>query len=193
MKKIVLKASLITLGALAALAILVFSLWILISPQSMATVSEKVGNYDFAITCAELKFKYSDDTDDLARVAEDSILSGNDKKIVKYCSRLSERDDFVELCRHRDEELSHTQVGKYSANYKVYILGTLATAQYRTGDLKKAVETAEKGGNIDYFRRLIIEVFTNGSETDRQLLPTLPKDELLKESVVEFIALIDNN
>ena len=54
MKRVILKSALVTVGALTAIGILIFSLWILISPQSMATVSEKIGNYSFAVTCADL-------------------------------------------------------------------------------------------------------------------------------------------
>lgn len=193
MKKIVLKSSLITVGALAVVGILIFSLWILIAPQSMATVSEKLGNYNFAVTCANLKYKYSDETADLARCAEDSILCGEDKLIIKYCEELIDREDFNELCRRRDEELSRTQVGKYTTatNYNTYIIGTLAAAQYRAGDLEKAVKTAERGKTLDYFRKLVIEVFVNGTAEDKERVQTLPEDPHIRESVSDFIKILE--
>ena len=174
MKNVILKAALITVGAIAAAGILIFSLWILIAPQSMATVSEKVGNYDFAVTCANLKYKYSDDTSDLARCAEDSILSGEDKLIVKYCEKLIEKDDFGELCRRRDEELSRTLFGVYATKYNTYIIGNLAAAQYRGGDLKKAVETAERGEELDCFRKLVIEIILHGTQEDKENVKKYP-------------------
>ena len=157
MKKIVLKSALITVGALIVAGILIFSLWLLISPQTMASSSEKLGNYKFAVTCANLKYKYSGETEDLARCAEDSILSKKDKLIVKYCEKLLECDDFEEYCNERDKQLS-SHVGQYLSqpNYKAYIIGTLSLSQYREGDLEKAIKTAESGGNLDCFRKLII-------------------------------------
>ena len=166
MKNVILKATLVTVAALAAAGILIFSLWILIAPQSMATVSEKMGNYNFAVTCANLKYKYSDETVDLARCAEDSILSGEDKLVIKYCERLVEKDDFDELCRRRDEELSRTLFGVYATKYNTYIIGNLAVAQYRAGDLQKAVATAEKGEELDCFRKLVIEIILHGTQDD---------------------------
>ena len=187
MKKIILKASLITVGALIAAGILVFSLWILISPHSMATVSEKLGNYNFAVTCANLKFKYSDDTEDLARCVEDSILAKDDEKIVKYGEQLIARDDFDKMCEKRDSELVPLD-GKQGAtnNYKTYILSTLAVSQYRTGNLEKAVVTAEKGGTVASFRKLVIEVVSSKNKADIEKVQDI-KDPELKASVSEFI------
>lgn len=173
MKKVVLKAALITVGALAAAGILIFSLWILISPQSMATVSEKLGNYSFAVTCADLKYKYSGDTSDLARCAEDSILSGEDKLIIKYCEPLIEKDNFDEVCRQRNEELSRTDFGYFAVDYSTYIIGNLAAAQYRAGDLDKAIKTAEHGKQ-ECFAKLVIEILENGSAEDLDTIRNAP-------------------
>ena len=168
MKKVIIKSSLITVAAIAAAGILIFSLWILISPQSMATVSEKLGNYSFAVTCADLKYKYSSDTTDLARCAEDSILSGEDKLIIKYCEKLVEKDDFDTLCLKRNEELARTQYGTLATDYETYIISNLAVAQYRAGDLKKAVTTAESGKEVTCFKRLVIEIRIYGTAEDRE-------------------------
>ena len=184
MKKVILKASLITVGALAAVGILIFSLWILIAPQSMATVSEKLGNYNFAVTCANLKYKYSDETVDLARCAEDSILSGEDRLIVKYCEQLIESDDFDAVCRRRDEELSRTTFGKYATNYRTYILGNLAVAQYRSGNLQTAVATAERG-EVECFKKLVIEVILSKSQTDIENLQSYISPQRL--DAVEYV------
>lgn len=86
MNKIIFKTALVTLGALVAAAVAVFSLWILISPQTMASYCEKTGNYSFAVTCADLRYKYTKDVKDLARCAQDGIASGKDALIVKYCA-----------------------------------------------------------------------------------------------------------
>lgn len=175
MRKVILKAALATLGALAAIGILIFSLWILISPQSMATLSEKLGNYSFAVTCADLKYKYSDKTGDLARCAEDSILSGEDKLIVKYCEPLIGKDDFEELCQNKNISLAGTAFGVYAIDYESYILGNLAVSHYREGDLEKAVETCERG-EYQCFNRLVIAVVESRSQEDIEKLKTSASD-----------------
>lgn len=188
MKKVVLKAALVTVGALAAIGILVFSLWILISPQSMAAVSEKLGNYSFAVTCADLKYKYSDKTEDLARCAEDSILSGDDKLVVKYCGQLIEKDDFEAVCIEKNTQLGLTAFGVYAVDYESYVLGSLALSQYRSGDLEKAVATCERG-EYQCFNRLVIAVVESGSEKDLQTLKTSPSSLGAKEYVDGLINL----
>lgn len=191
MKKVVLKAALVTLGALAAIGILVFSLWILISPQSMATLSEKLGNYSFAVTCADLKYKYSDDTDDLARCAEDSILSGEDKLIVKYCEQLIGKEDFEGVCQNKNISLAGTAFGVYAIDYESYVLGNLAWAQYRQGDLEKAVATCERGEYYSCFNRLIYAVVASGSDEDLQTLKTAPQNLGAQEYIKSMLE-IDN-
>lgn len=194
MKNIVLKAALITVGALAAAGILVFSLWMLISPQSMATVSEKLGNYSFAVTCADLKYKYSSDSYDLARCAEDSILSGEDKLILEHCEKLVEKSDFDAVCRRKNEELFHTAYGYLPLDYSTYIRGSLAAAQYRAGNLDKAIKTAEKGGIPDCFTKLVIEIVENGSAADiakiRADAPYFARSHV--EAIIEIIEQLDN-
>ena len=189
MNKVVLKAALITVAALAAAGILIFSLWILIAPQSMATVSEKLGNYNFAVTCADLKYKYSGKTENLARCADDSILSGEDRLIVKYCEKLIDRDDFAKLCNRRDEELSRTAYGIYATKYNTYIIGNLAASQYRSGDLKKAVETAERGDEVRCFRNLVIEIRLHGSAEDIANVQEYPSQLAAREYVKQLIEL----
>ena len=156
-QKIILISALEGLAALALAALLIFSLWILCAPHTMATASEKAGNYSFAVTCADLKYKYTNKTDDLARCVQDSILAGNDKYIVKYGESFLKKDDFEKTCESRGE------------NFKVYICGNLALAQYNTGSLEKAVETCKTGGSSSFIK-LTVEVIENGSAQDKQTL-----------------------
>lgn len=191
MKKIVLKVALMTVGALAAAGILIFSLWILISPQSMATVSERLGNYSFAVVCADLKYKYSGETYDLARCADDGILSADDALIVKYCERLVEKDDFFDVCRRKNEELARTYYGIYATDYAAYVIGNLAAAQYRAGDLDKAIDTAKRG-EAEYFTRLVIEIVENGTREDIEKVKNSLSSLGAAEYVNGLIALLDS-
>ncbi|MDE6597915.1 MAG: hypothetical protein K2K60_04680 [Clostridia bacterium] len=172
MKKLVLKSALFAVAALAIAALLTFSLWILCSPQSMATASERAGNYSFAVTCADLRFKYTKDTSDLARCAEDAILSGKDKHILNYGKKLIARTDFDEVCNAKNEKLSQSQYGKYTADYKSYICGNVAAAEYRGGDLQTAIKTAGKANSETAFIKLTLEVAKKGTDKEKKELKT---------------------
>lgn len=167
MKKIVLKSALFAVAALALAALLTFSLWILCSPQSMATASERAGNYSFAITCADLRYKYTKNTSDLARCAEDAILAGKDKHILNYGEKLIARTDFDEVCAKRNEKLLQSEFGQYAADYKSYICGNVAAAEYRSGKLQTAITTAAKAGTETAFIKLTLEVAKKGTAAEK--------------------------
>lgn len=156
MNKVILKTALLTLAVLAFAAALVFSLWILISPQTMASSCEKTGNYAFAVTCADLRYKYTKNVDDLARCAQDSISAKNDSLIVKYGEQLIADGGFEDLCTRKDAIIAGTEYGAYASGYKGYICGSLAAAQYLTGNTDKAVATAEKYAS---YNKLVIEIY----------------------------------
>lgn len=129
----------------------------------MASACEKTGNYSFAVTCAELRYKYTKKTSDLARCAEDGILSKKDKLIVKYGEKLTAREDFLSLCESKDESF----LSGYG--YRHYICASLSAAQYRNGDFNKAVATASSAGSLS-FSKLVIEVVENGTKEQAQTL-----------------------
>lgn len=157
MNRLVLKTALITLAALIVASLMVFSLWILCSPQSMASACEKTGNYSFAVTCADLRFKYTKNAEDLARCAEDGILSGKDKHIISYGEKLVSHEDYNTVCERKDKKLSESEYAKYTYGYDSYIRGHLAAAQYRSGETDKAIQTAV-GGSLRSFNKLVIEI-----------------------------------
>ena len=187
--KVILKSALITIGALIVAVALSFTLWFFLAPRSMASISQQWGYYDFALTCANSQYKKSKKTDDLAFCAEISIYLADDYKIVKYCEPLTGKDDFEELCNKKDEKLSKTQYGVYASDYRSYILGNLAVSEYRLGDLKKAVNTAELG-DVDCFKRLILEVVLHGTEEDKENLKTYPADPEIRDYIGEMIKLL---
>ena len=193
MNKTILKTALITAGALAVAATIVFLIWFLAFPASMSSVSGQMGNYNFAIKCADMQYNRSDKTEDLAVCAEMSIVTGEDKLIIKYCEPLIAKDDFDKLCIHKNEEvakkLSETQYGMYATDYRSYVIGNLAVSQYRTGDLQKAVQTCEIGDK-ECFKRLIIEVVLRGSDEDKENIRKYPQLPEAREYVEEMLNLL---
>ncbi|MDE6613327.1 MAG: hypothetical protein K2K28_02105 [Clostridia bacterium] len=166
--KLILISASITVAALALAALLVFSLWILCAPQTMATSCEKTGNYSFAVTCADLRYKYTKDAYDLSRCVDDSILSGNDKLVVKYGEKLIADKQFQAVCIRKAEE---TKV-----DYKSFVCANVAYSHYNRGSLQKAIEYAEFPQTEAGFIKLTVAVAESGSAEDKQKL----KAELLK-------------
>lgn len=169
MKKLIIKSACIAFAAAVLGAVIVFCGWLVCSPQTMADACERTGNYSFAVTCADLRFRYTKKTADLARCAEDGILSQKDGHIVKYCEKLVAREDFSALCLSRDEKLN------IAYGYNDYIRGNLAAAQYRGGNFDKAVETASQG-TPQSFVKLVIEVTDGGTEEQAHKLIDALKD-----------------
>lgn len=177
-KKIILISALEGLAAVALAALLVFSLWILCSPQSMATASEKAGNYSFAVTCADLRYKYTKDTGDLARCVQDSIFAGKDENIVKYGESLLNKDDFEATCEKR------------GGNFKVYVCGNIAYSQFNLGKLDKAVATCAKGGSASFIK-LTVAVVEKGGVEDKQTLKTALENQPQDETITNLINLLN--
>ncbi len=149
------KSALVTVSALIIAGALVFIIWFFGFPQSMATLCEKTGNYSFALTCSARRYSKTNDPEDLARCAENAILSGNDAYVVEYGDKLISDDGFDAVCAKKDEILSAGIYGQYSASYKSYICSNVAAAYYRIGDADKAVSAALNSGSAQGFVKLV--------------------------------------
>lgn len=162
MNKIIIKTALITICSLVVAAGAVFALWLVCSPQTMATSCEKTGNYSLAVTCADLRYKYTKDVNDLARCADDAVLSGKDNLICEYGEKLIAEENFEEVCKNRDGSVPENN-GGIPFGYKSYICGHTAAALYRSGNTAEAVETALKGGE-NAFPKLVIEIASRSDQ-----------------------------
>lgn len=135
MFKVIYKTALKALLAVIIALVLAFGVASLAFPQSMASMCEKLGNYSGAVSYASLRYTYTKNVDDLARCADDSILAKSDGKIVKYCGKLVEHEDFDEVCKKKSTEL---------LDYRQSVYGNLSAAQYRKGETQTAIQTAVK-------------------------------------------------
>lgn len=199
MNKLIKKTALITIAALAVLAVAVFSLWILISPQTMAGACEKTGNYSFAVTCADLRYKRTGDAYDLARCAEDSILSGKDKLILNYCAALTGDENYSELCENKNTEISNGKGGEYiamtgSVNYDGYIKGHLSAALYRSGNLDGAIDTVLTDDSGQSLLKLVLAISEKSDKPSAEKLSEVLKDRGQKygeKLINELTAILD--
>lgn len=135
MVKIIVKTFIKTALAVVVMLAVAFGVVSIAFPQHMATLFENAGCYRTATDYASLRHFYTGNVNDLDRCARDSILSRNNGKIVKYCGKLVADEEFAELCT--------SYIGAYdSYDYRQYICGNLASAQYAEGDAEGAVDTA---------------------------------------------------
>ncbi len=121
-----------TVVAVVAVLAVVFAIMSLAFPQYIASACESMGMYRMAASYCSYKYYCSGDIGDLDRCARDSIFSGNDKLVVKYCSRLV-GDEFDDYCE--------------SEEYRQYVYGSLSVSYYRTDEPDEAIDTAT--GAID--------------------------------------------
>lgn len=119
------------LGLVVALA-LAFVIMSFGFPQYMADMCEDLGAYRAATGYASLRYAYTRDISDLDRCARGSIFSGDGGRIIKYCGKLTEDEDFALLCGDEGED------------YRQYIFANLAAAEYGAGQKDEAVATAER-------------------------------------------------
>lgn len=146
MDKLVVKTAVKAVLIILCAVLVAFAVFNLAFPQHMATLWENTGNYAIAVKYTDLRYKYSQDGDDLARCFDDSVLAGDNEIIIRYGNELIAHADFSEICEKKDEIFSNGLYGTLKYKYTVY--SEVACAYYRRGfdgDLKKAVEVAAAG------------------------------------------------
>jgi hypothetical protein len=112
----------------------VFTVFNFVFPQHFATATEKIGNYELAVNYASLRYTYTQDSYDLARVVEDSILSEKDEYVLQYGEKFIALDNFEEVAATRGEQLN--------IDYSTYVCGKIAVARYNSGDFDGALQLA---------------------------------------------------
>ncbi len=161
LKNIILKTALITLGVVIALAVVMFAILSLAFPGTLCGWCEQLGNYGFAVKYASLYYSYTGDVADLARCAEDGILSGKNGYITEYCTKLVDDEGFPEYCTLRDEQMAE-DLPELSFSYRQYIYGAAAEAYYREGDSDLAVGFAIEALDENFSRA----EYSTGGEAD---------------------------
>ncbi len=144
MKKIIAKTALKTLLALLIAAIIAFGVASLGFPAQMATLFENMRAYNFASGYAGLAYVYAENTPNLARCLDDSILAGDNFNVVNYGDKLVQREDFTEYAakRTQDEREKLPEDLRQSYDYYNIVYGNLACAKYAEGDKDGAMDTA---------------------------------------------------
>lgn len=147
LEKLVVKTAVKTVLIILGILVVVFAVFNFAFPQHMATLTESMGNYSLAVKYAWLRYTYTGDVDDLSRCFDDSVLLGNDKYILQYGEELTSlnENDFERICEKKNEKMG---VGY---DYRHYVLGKIAVANYNTGKKQEAVELAADANGKESF------------------------------------------
>ena len=129
--KTAVKTALIILGVL----VVAFVAFNFACPQHMATFAENTGSYSLALRYASLRYYYTGDVYDLARCADDAILTGNPDYIVDYGGQFLSHEDKDEVIADRNQSLSGIEYGNF-------VESKVVVAHYELGNLSKALELA---------------------------------------------------
>ncbi|MBQ9103671.1 MAG: hypothetical protein IJY57_01120 [Clostridia bacterium] len=85
MKKLVLKTVCITLAGILALGVILFGIFALISPKTIANVADKMGNYSVSVFYYEKAYEKSESLDDLYTLIVKLDEESDGAKTEKYC------------------------------------------------------------------------------------------------------------
>ncbi|MBQ8429782.1 MAG: hypothetical protein IJX30_06795 [Clostridia bacterium] len=142
--KVILRAFLSTLAAIAVLLVFMFSMLALAYPQTMMELTYNVGMEASSIHFAEQSYKRSDEVYYIAYATEVAIGEGNNDKIISCGGKLIADVGFDAYCAKRDAEINEgkAEAERIQTSYKQYIYGQYCVAMYRKGDVQRAVARA---------------------------------------------------
>lgn len=172
--KVILRAFLSTLAAIAVLLVFMFSALTIIYPQTMMELTYNMGMESSSIHFAERSYKRSDEVYYIAYATEVAIGDGNNSKIISCAEKLITDEDFDTYCERRDKEINEgkTEEEKVQTSYKQYIYGQYCVATYNKGDKQKAVERAFEliGKEFPYNNAVVALAVTAKGESDTETL-----------------------
>lgn len=111
-------------------------------PQHMATAMESLGNYGMAVKYANLRYMYTNDSFDLARCYDDSVLADDDGAIIYYAEKLMADNNYLKVCEERNDmynKMYHDQFG-FDFNYDLRVRSALSSSYYNEGLKKEGAE-----------------------------------------------------
>ncbi len=135
--KIILKAVLSTLAAIAALFLLLFSALAIFFPSTMMKFTYDLGMEDASLHFAERAYERSDEIYFVAFATEVAIVAEDFKEIDVYGEKFIKDKKFSEYCEEKDEAFN-----AQSGSYRRYVYGQICVAKYKKGKAEKAIARA---------------------------------------------------
>ncbi len=155
MKKLILKTALITLASVIGLSAVIYGVFALCFPLSLANLFENMGMDGVAVAYYRLNYEKTGDIVDLGDVCVKIEISDNAKKAERYILELVEHKDFNSYCTEKDSE-------KSPIKSRDFFYGKLVIASKKNSGIEKAIERAKNCVSEDYtefnpFRLMISE------------------------------------
>ena len=136
--KVILRAFLSTLAAIAILFAFMFTTLVAVYPQTMMEITYDLGMETPSIWFAEEAYKRTDDVGYIAHATEVAISEEKYETVQKCGEKLIADDTFVGYCVEKTEAMGD----KVSSGYDQYVYGQVCVATYKLGKKDDAVARA---------------------------------------------------
>lgn len=136
--KVILRAFLSTLAAIAILFTFMLTALVCVYPQTMMEITYDLGMETPSIWFAEEAYKRTDDVGYIAHATEVAIGESKHEKVVECGERLIKDDGFADYCAEKDEAMAE----KVTSGYDEYIYGKICVSMYAQGKKDEAVTRA---------------------------------------------------
>ena len=134
MKKLVIKTALITLASIVALMAILFGVFALFFPKTLATSFDKAGSYGASMYFYEKQYEKSSSMDDLYTLCVKVNPYTDGQRAEKYLTEFAEKSNFYSYCRNLDS-------GEVVSNEE-YFEGKLVTVLYLKGGVDAGIPKA---------------------------------------------------
>ena len=136
--KVILRAVLNTLAAIAVLFIFLFSALIIFYPSTMMKFTYDMGMDKASISYATREYKRTNEVYYIAHATETAIGIGDAERILSCGEAFIADENFAVYCAQKDVE----NQAKVSGEYEQYIYGQVCVSEYALGRKSAAVERA---------------------------------------------------
>lgn len=135
--RVIIRAALSTLGAIAVLLILMLSTLSIAFPQTMIKLSYDMGMDKLSVQFAARAYETSGKAYYAAYATEVAIGADDYASVETYGEKLVNDDEFGDYCKERDVVVDEQEI-----SYAQYIYGEICVAKYRLGNTQQAVQSA---------------------------------------------------
>ena len=133
--KVILKAFLSTLAAIAAMFVILLGVLLMCFPATMMDLTYSLGMESWSITQAKRAYGRGEDIHYIAKAMETAIEIEDFKQIEVCGLKMIADEDFIVYCAEKDEN-SDSSFGEYDD----YIYGEIGVAKYNRGKKTEAIE-----------------------------------------------------
>ena len=154
--KVILKAFLSTLGAIAALFLVMLCALVAGFPETMMDITYDMGMETPCIWFAERSYKRHDDIEVIALATSVAISEDNHKKVVSCGEKMIADNEFATYCAQKDEATAASAGDKTVTDvngepillkdligrYDQYVYGQICLSKYELGDADGAIARA---------------------------------------------------